>query len=259
LTGAAPHAGTLMAVAGLQDKGAPGSRADAFMFNTRRSWAFTMRSPNETTALVTGATSGIGKATATGLAKWGARVTLVARNPAKGEQTISDIRAKVPGARLELLQADLSDQHSIRAAAARFLSRNEELHILVNAAGVFLPKRIVTADGLEATFATNYVAYFLLTNLLLPALKRGAPSRVVNVSSRYGVTKIDFDDMQMERRKYSYFKSTAPRWSRASSSRRNWPSALRARASWPILSTRALWRTPSSLAKRPGSSASSRT
>lgn len=169
-----------------------------------------MPAPKDTVALVTGANSGIGKATAKALAEWGAQVTLLVRDPAKGEQAVTDLRRVAPAAKLELLQADLSRQRSIRVAAASFLRRHKELHILVNAAGVFLPERNVTEDGLEATFATNYVGYFLLTNLLLPALKRGAPSRVVNVSSRYGGTKIDFEDLQMERRKYSYLKSTPP-------------------------------------------------
>jgi len=169
-----------------------------------------MRTPQDTVALVTGANSGIGKAVATGLARWGASVTLVVRNPAKGEQTMGDIRRTVPGARLELLVADLSDQRSIRAAAASFLRSHSELHVLVNVAGVFLPKRLVTPDGLEATFATNYVSYFLLTNLLLPALRQGKPARIVNVASRYGGTAIDFEDMQLEHRQYSYLKSTPP-------------------------------------------------
>jgi len=169
-----------------------------------------MRTARDTIALVTGATSGIGQATAKGLAKWGAHVTLVVRNRAKGEATVAEIQREVPKARVDLLVADLSSQRSIREAAAAFLKAHKELHILVNAAGVFVPEREVTEDGLERTFATNYVAYFLLTNLLAPALQRGAPSRVVNVSSRYGGAKVDFDDPNFERRPYSYIKSTPP-------------------------------------------------
>jgi retinol dehydrogenase 12 len=169
-----------------------------------------MRSPQDHIALVTGATSGIGKATAIGLAKWGAKVTLVVRNAKKGQATIDEIKKQVPAAKLDLLVADLSSQKSIRAAAEQFLKKNKELHILVNAAGVFLPTKVITEDGLEATMATNYVAYWLLSNLLVPALKKGAPSRIVNVSSRYGGAKVDLTDLNFDRRKYSYFKSTPP-------------------------------------------------
>ncbi|HEX9816755.1 MAG TPA: SDR family NAD(P)-dependent oxidoreductase [Candidatus Thermoplasmatota archaeon] len=169
-----------------------------------------MRSPKDTVALVTGANSGIGKATAVGLAKWGAQVTLLVRSIAKGKATMDEIKKQVPGSKLELLVADLSSQRSIRAAADSFLKKNKELHILVNAAGVFVPKKVVTEDGLESTMAVNYVAYWLLSNLLLPALKKGAPSRVVNVSSRYGGAKIDLEDLNFDRRNYSYMKATPP-------------------------------------------------
>jgi NAD(P)-dependent dehydrogenase (short-subunit alcohol dehydrogenase family) len=154
-------------------------------------------------ALVTGATSGIGKAVATGLAKEGAAVTIVARDRAKGERVAKEIGGKV-----EVLECDLSSQASIRSAAMMFLGRHDKLHVLVNSAGVFVKEKKTTVDGIELTFATNYLAYFLLTNQLLPALKRGAPSRVVNVSSRYGGAKIDFDDLQKAKQPYSYLKST---------------------------------------------------
>lgn len=169
-----------------------------------------MRAPKDHIALVTGANSGIGKATATGLAKWGAQVTLVVRSAEKGKATIDEIKKQVPGAKLDMLLCDLSSQKSIRQAVDSFLKKNKELHILVNAAGVFVPTKVVTEDGLESTMAINHVAYWLLTNLLVPALKKGAPSRVVNVSSRYGGAKIDLSDLNFDRRKYSYMKSTPP-------------------------------------------------
>jgi NAD(P)-dependent dehydrogenase (short-subunit alcohol dehydrogenase family) len=170
-------------------------------------------------ALVTGATSGIGKATAAALAKQGYHVVITARNAAKGEAVRQEIGAA------EVLLVDLSSQISIRQAASSFLAKHGQLHVLVNCAGVFRKERHETADGLEETFATNYLAYFLLTNLLVPALKAGAraasadaagssantpaaPSRVVNVSSKYGNTRIDFDDLQTAKGKYSYFRST---------------------------------------------------
>lgn len=169
-----------------------------------------MRAPKDSVALVTGANSGIGKAIATGLAKWGAHVTLVVRNQDKGNATVKEIRAAVPDARLDLLVCDLSSQKSIRAAADAFLKKHKELHVLVNSAGVFMPKRVVSPDGLEMTFATNYIGYWLLTNLLVPALKKGAPSRVVNVSSKTVGTKVDLEDLNFEKRKFSYMKATPP-------------------------------------------------
>ncbi|MBI2076862.1 MAG: SDR family oxidoreductase [Euryarchaeota archaeon] len=159
------------------------------------------------TALVTGATSGIGKAIATGLAESGASVTLLARNPQKAESTAKEIKAKFPKAHVEVLEADISSQASVKAAAQKFTAKHPKLDVLVHSAGVFLPKRSVTADGIETTFATNYLGTFQLTNLLLPSLKKAAPSRVVTVASRYGGAKIDFDDLMVEKRKFSYMKA----------------------------------------------------
>ena len=167
-------------------------------------------------ALVTGATGGLAKAVAAGLAREGAAVVVVGRSIARAEEAMEGIRAQVPGARLEPLACDLSVQSSIRSAASDFLSRHERLDILVNAAGVFRKERHVTPDGLELTFATNVMAYFLLTNLLLDALKRGAgaggggDARIVNVASRYGKTNLNFDDLQTAKGKYSYLRSTPP-------------------------------------------------
>ncbi|WP_364308220.1 SDR family NAD(P)-dependent oxidoreductase [Paenarthrobacter nitroguajacolicus] len=179
-----------------------------------------MASMNGLTALVTGATGGLAKAIATALAREDATVVVVGRTEARAEEAMRDIRAVVPAATLEPLACDLSGQASIRSAAEAFLSRHNELHVLVNAAGVFRKERHVTADGLELTFATNVMGYFLLTNLLLDALKRGAtrdqgqPSRVVNIASKYSggpsVTKIDFDDLQTAKGTYSYLRSTPP-------------------------------------------------
>ena len=155
-------------------------------------------------ALVTGGTSGIGHATAIGLAKAGLEVTLLARDEARGEAARQKILEAVPGATVHVLEGDLASQASVRAAAKEFLARTPALHVLVNCAGVFLPNREVTEDGVEKTLATNYVGGYLLTELLLPALKRAAPARIVTVASRYGRARIDFDDLQIERRKFSY-------------------------------------------------------
>jgi retinol dehydrogenase 12 len=161
-------------------------------------------------ALVTGAASGIGKATSIGLAREGATVVLLVRNAGRGEQALSDLRATVPQATVETLECDLASQPSIREAARRFLADHDRLDVLVNAAGVFVKERTLTADGIELTFATNYVAYFLLTHELLPLLRRSAPARVVNVASKYGRTRIDLDDLQKLETPYSYLRSTPP-------------------------------------------------
>src|SRR5215207_4005037 len=159
-------------------------------------------------ALVTGAASGIGRATATGLAREGARVVLVVRNALRGAQALADIRAHVPDADLEILECDLSSQAAVRDAARRFVAGHDRLHVLVNAAGVFVKEKRLTPEGNELTFATNYLAYFVLTHELLPILRSSAPSRVVNVASKYGRTRIDFDDLQKLGGRYSYMRST---------------------------------------------------
>jgi retinol dehydrogenase-14 len=153
------------------------------------------------TCLVTGATSGIGKATATGLARLGAEVALVARDPAKGRATLAEIQAATGNPRVELLLADLSSQASIRRAAEEYRRGHDRLHVLVNNAGGYWATRHTTADGLELTFAVNHLAYFLLTNLLLDLLRASAPARVVNVTSgAQGVGDIHFDDLQFAQR-----------------------------------------------------------
>jgi retinol dehydrogenase 12 len=166
-------------------------------------------------ALVTGATGGLGNAVAAGLAREGAAVVVVGRSLARAEEAMAGILARAPGSTLEPLACDLSVQSSIRSAASDFLSRHERLDVLVNAAGVFRKDRHVTPDGLELTFATNVMAYFLLTNLLLDALKRGAGvdgagARIVNVASRYGNAFLNFEDLQTATGKYSYLRSTPP-------------------------------------------------
>jgi retinol dehydrogenase 14 len=153
------------------------------------------------TCLVTGATSGIGRATATGLARLGADVVLVARDPAKGEATAAGIEAATGNPRIELLEADLSSQASIRHLADEFTGGHDRLHVLVNNAGGYFATRHTTVDGLELTFALNHLAYFLLTNLLLDVLRASAPARIVNVSSGAQATgDIQLDDLQFERR-----------------------------------------------------------
>jgi retinol dehydrogenase 12 len=159
-------------------------------------------------ALVTGAASGIGRATSIGLAREGVTVVLLVRNSERGQQALRDVRVSVPNAKVEMLECDLASQSSIRDAARRFVAGNDRLDVLVNAAGVFVKEKTLTAEGIELTFATNYLSYFLLTHELLTLLRTSAPARVVNLASKYGRTKIDFDDLQRLRTPYSYLKST---------------------------------------------------
>ncbi len=159
--------------------------------------------------LVTGATSGIGKATATGLAAQGATVVIGCRNREKGEAVKQEIARATGNNSLELMMADLASIESTKKGAADFLARYPKLHVLVNQAGLYVNQRIVTPDGLETMFVVNHLSYFLLTNLLLPALKAGAPARVVNGSGGIeAMAKIDFDDLQGEK-KFSSMKAIA--------------------------------------------------
>jgi NAD(P)-dependent dehydrogenase (short-subunit alcohol dehydrogenase family) len=147
--------------------------------------------------LVTGATSGIGKATAAAFASMGAGVGVVARDPAKGEATAAELRAASNNDRVELFVADLSSQARVRSLAEDVLQRYDRLDVLVNCAGGFWAHRHVTADGLELTFALNHLSYFLLTNLLFDRLIESAPSRIVNVTSgAQSMGRINFDDLQ---------------------------------------------------------------
>lgn len=150
-------------------------------------------------SLVTGATSGIGKATAQALVAMGAPTVLVARDAARGEATVEEIRRTTGSDQVEVLVADLSSQDSIRELAEAFRRDHDRLDVLVNCAGAFFRERRVTVDGLEMTFALNHLAYFLLTNQLLDLLRRSGSARVLNVTAP-ATTKIDFDDLQGERR-----------------------------------------------------------
>ncbi|HEX6552211.1 MAG TPA: SDR family oxidoreductase [Ktedonobacteraceae bacterium] len=150
--------------------------------------------------LVTGATSGIGKATALGLAQMGATVVMVGRDREKGEAVQREIKTKSGNEAVDLLLADLSSQESIRQLAEDFLQRYTKLHVLINNAGLLSLKRRETVDGLEVTFAVNLLAPFLLTNLLLDVIKASAPSRIINVSSAsHEEGYINMDDLQFER------------------------------------------------------------
>ena len=129
------------------------------------------------TILVTGANQGIGKAAALALAKQGARVVLVARNPDKGRAAVEAIRVASGSDAVELIVADLASLEQVRRAAAEFKARHPRLDVLLNNAGVFVPERHVTSDGIEETFAVNHLASFVLTLELLDVLKASAPAR----------------------------------------------------------------------------------
>jgi NAD(P)-dependent dehydrogenase (short-subunit alcohol dehydrogenase family) len=150
--------------------------------------------------MVTGANSGIGLATALGLAKRGATVVLVSRSKERGEQAVAEIKAQVPGAKLDLLCADLASMGEIRQLADDFKRKYDRLHVLINNAAIIPPSRTTTIDGIETQFAVNHLAYFLLTNLLLDMLKASAPARIINVSSSYHASGVmNFDDLQSEK------------------------------------------------------------
>ena len=154
----------------------------------------------EQTALVTGANAGIGRATASELARRGARVLMACRDGARGTEARAALMADVPGARTELLVADLSSGAGVRSLAAQTLQHTDRLDVLVNNAGVFTRNYTPTAEGLETQFAVNHLAPFLLTNLLRDLLMKSAPARVVTVSSEaHKRGQIRFDDLHGER------------------------------------------------------------
>jgi retinol dehydrogenase 14 len=158
-----------------------------------------------TTVLITGGTSGIGKATAVAIAAMGANVVVVGRNQERGGAAVEEIKVQSHNESVELMLADLSVQAEVRRLAEGFLERYDRLDMLVNNAGLVQSKRTETPDGIETTLAINHLAPFLLTNLLLGCLEQSAPSRVITVSSeaqRWGT--MDFEDMQ-SRRKYRGF------------------------------------------------------
>ena len=133
--------------------------------------------------MVTGATAGVGKATALGLAQMGATVVMMARDATRGENARREIQEQSGNTAVDLLLGDLSSQASIRQLAETFKQRYSHLHVLINNAGTLMLKRTETVDGLEMTFAVNNLAPFLLTYLLLDVLKASAPARIVNVAS----------------------------------------------------------------------------
>ena len=153
---------------------------------------------NGKTAVITGATGGLGYETALALAGAGAAVVLTGRNEAKGLHALQAIRSQFPNARIVYENLDLANLASVADFSKRFAATHASLDLLVNNAGVMaLPQRQVTSDGFEMQFGTNYLGHYALTAHLLPQLRRGNQPRVVNLSSlthRWGA--IHFDDLQ---------------------------------------------------------------
>lgn len=163
-----------------------------------------VRNTNDMTGkvcLVTGATSGIGQATAHALARLGATVVILGRNPEKSAATVAQVNQACDNPNTDCLLADLSSQAAIRQMAQQFKERYQRLDVLVNNAGAVFMQRQESVDGIEMTFALNHLGYFLLTNLLLDVLKASAPARIVNVSSElHRKARLDFNDLQNTRR-----------------------------------------------------------
>lgn len=156
--------------------------------------------------VITGASGGIGKETAKGVARAGATAVLVVRSRERGEAARAEIVRDVPGADVHMVLADLSSQAEVRSAAAEIVARFPRVHALVNNAASFSWKRRTTVDGIEVQWAVNHLAPFLLTNLLLPRLAESAPARVVTVSSgAHHGGRMEWDDLQMARGRYRAF------------------------------------------------------
>ncbi len=156
-----------------------------------------MSEPEGRTFLVTGGNTGIGRATAAGLAGRGGRVWITARSPAKGEAAVAAIKAETGSDSVWFLPLDLADLDSVRSGAAGFLALGEPLHVLVNNAGV-AGRRGLTKQGFELTFGVNHLGHFALTSTLLGCLTGSAPARVVTVSSdaHYSAKGIDFEALR---------------------------------------------------------------
>lgn len=151
------------------------------------------------TVLVTGSSTGIGLATAIGLAKMGARVLLHARHEKRGAPALDEARRKSGNDQIELVTGDLSSQREVRGLADQVLVHGA-LDVLINNAAIIPETRTLTEDGIEMQFAVNHLAYYMLANLLLPLLRRSPSGRIVNVSSFLNTwVPIDFDNLQAEK------------------------------------------------------------
>jgi NAD(P)-dependent dehydrogenase (short-subunit alcohol dehydrogenase family) len=153
---------------------------------------------------ITGATSGIGTETALSLAKLGATVAFTTRDEWKGETTRQDIvRLSGGNQNIEPYLCDLASFDSMRRCVLAFQAKHDRIHVLINNAGTWERERTLSKDGVETTWAVNVLAPFLLSSLLLPALEKGAPSRIVNLTSGlHDRGRLDFDDLERARGKF---------------------------------------------------------
>ncbi len=158
--------------------------------------------------IVTGPTSGFGKEIAVQLAAFGAEIVLACRDLERGEQTAAEIARRTGAKKCAVMRLDAADQRSLREFAREFRDRFPRLDVLVNNAGINSPRRQESADGIELTFATNVLGYFLLTRELLDLLRASAPARIVNVASTYAIAP-DLSDLQFARRPYDGRKAYA--------------------------------------------------
>lgn len=152
--------------------------------------------------IVTGANSGIGKATAMELASQGAYVVMICRNEKRGLNAKEEIIQKTGNTGVELMLADFSYQYEIREVAEKITNKFDQVDILINNVGTIFHKRQETMDGIEKTFAVNHLGPFLLTNLLLPHLNKAPEARIINVASeahRVGVPVFDLDNLQLQK------------------------------------------------------------
>jgi NAD(P)-dependent dehydrogenase (short-subunit alcohol dehydrogenase family) len=163
-------------------------------------------------AIVTGANTGLGFETALALAKKDMKVILACRNMAKAEKAVHHILRKIPNAKLETMQIDLSSLASVRNFAKNFLSKYNQLDVLINNAGIMVPPYTKTEDGFESQMASNYFGHFLLTGLLLEIIEKTPNSRIVSVASiAHKKGYINFEDLNFEKK---YSATTAYRQSK---------------------------------------------
>jgi len=159
------------------------------------------------TTVITGATSGIGKETALGLAKKDYALYLLVRNVPKGEALKKDIIAQTGNKNIHVIKCDLADLQSVREAADELNGKLVSINVLINNAGGIFAEKQLTKDGFEMTFVTNHLGHFLLTLSLMPLLEKGH-ARVINVSSSaHQIGKPNFDDIQWAQHKYSAWRA----------------------------------------------------
>lgn len=159
------------------------------------------------TVVITGANSGLGKASTRALARRGARIIMVCRSPERGQEALEALRKDAPGQDISLIVGDLGRPEEVKTVAEAILQAAPRIDVLLNNAGVYQNERVETSDGLEATFAINHLGYYLLTEALIHRLADSSPSRIVNIASEaHRYHGLDLGDLQWEHRPYSGIK-----------------------------------------------------